>query len=83
MFSYAVRIGERLTESADRAASSYGTELVPVMQRQAEAVDQEFERLFPNTYQVGSGHQYSQRGWQAGREAADKASLVAGRLAAS
>jgi hypothetical protein len=83
LVSYAVRIGERLTESADRAASSYGTELVPVMQRQAEAVDQEFERLFPNTYQVGSGHQYSQRGWQAGREAADKASLVAGRLAAS
>jgi hypothetical protein len=83
LVSYAVRIGERLTESADRAASSYGTELVPVMQRQAQAVDQEFERLFPNTYQVGSGHQYSQRGWQAGREAADRASLVAGRLAAS
>jgi hypothetical protein len=83
LVSYAVRIGERLTESADKATSSYGTELVPVMRRQAEAVDQEFERLFPNTYQVGSGHHYSQRGWQAGREAADRASLVAGRLAAS
>jgi hypothetical protein len=83
LVSYAVRIGERLTESADKATSSYGRELVPVMQRQAEAVDQEFERLFPNTYQVGSGRQYSQRGWQAGREAADRASLVAGRLAAS
>jgi hypothetical protein len=81
--SYSVRIGERLAESADSATSSYGAELVPVMQRQAETVDQEFERLFPNTYQVGSNHQYSQRGWQAGREAADRASFVAGRLAAS
>jgi hypothetical protein len=53
------------------------------MRRQAEAVDQEFERLFPDTYQLGSGHHYSQRGWQAGREAADRASLVGGRLAAS
>jgi hypothetical protein len=53
------------------------------MQRQAEEVDQEFERLFPNTHQVGSVHHYSQRGWQAGREAADRANFVAGRLAAS
>jgi hypothetical protein len=83
LVSYAVRIGERVAESADRATSSYGNELVPVMRRQAEAVDQEFERLFPDTYQLGSGHHYSQRGWQAGREAADRASLVAGRLAAS
>jgi hypothetical protein len=81
--SYSVRIGERLTESADSATSCYGAELVPVMQRQAEAVDQEFERLFPNTHQVGSALHYSQRGWQAGREAADRASFVAGRLAAS
>jgi Protein of unknown function (DUF2786) len=81
--SYAVRIGERLTESAGSAASSYGAELVPVMQRQAHAVGQEFERLFPNTYEVGSSYTYSQRGWQAGRAAADRANFVAGRLAAS
>jgi Protein of unknown function (DUF2786) len=81
--SYAVRIGERLTESADTVASTYGAELVPVMQRQAEAVDQEFERLFPHTYEVGSSYRYSRRGWQAGREAADRASFVAGRLDAS
>jgi hypothetical protein len=80
--SYAVRIGERLAESADTAASSYGAELVPVMQRQATAVDHEFERLFPSTHEVDLGHLYSQRGWQAGREAADRASFVAGRLAA-
>ena len=80
MASYAVRIGERLTESADTVTSTYGAELVPVMQRQAEAVDQVFERLFPNTYEVGSSYRYSQRGWQAGREAADRASFVAGRL---
>ena len=80
--SYAVRIGERLTESADTVASSYGAELVPVMRRQAEAVDREFERLFPSTYEVGLGNRYSERGWQAGRKAADRANFVAGRLAA-
>jgi hypothetical protein len=80
--SYAVRIGERLTDSADTAASSYGAELVPVMRRQAEAVDREFERLFPSTYEVGLGNRYSERGWQAGREAANRANFVAGRLAA-
>jgi hypothetical protein len=69
-------------ESADTAASSYGAELVPGMQRQAAAVDHEFERLFPSTHEVDLGHLYSQRGWQAGREAADRASFVAGRLAA-
>ena len=83
LVSYAVRIGERLDESAASATAEYGQELVPVLQRQADAVDGEFERLFPHTYAMNANRRYSQRGWEAGRAAADQATFVAGRLAAS
>ena len=38
LMAYAVRIGERLTETSTAAAASYGAELVPLLQRQTEAV---------------------------------------------
>lgn len=79
--SYATRIGERLTEADAEAAASYGSELVPVLQRQQEAIDEEFERLFPNSHRSSSRRSYDRRGWAAGREAADQASFVAGRIA--
>jgi hypothetical protein len=82
--SYAVRIGERLTSAAEGATSSYGADLVPVLQREAEAVDREFQRLFPHTYEASPTYRaYSAYGWDAGRQAADKAIFVSGRLAAS
>ncbi|MDN5761699.1 MAG: DUF2786 domain-containing protein [Microlunatus sp.] len=79
--SYAVRIGERLTEADRDATASYGSALVPVLRRQEEAVDVEFERLFPSVYQTGVNRTYDRRGWDAGRQAAERAVLVAGRLA--
>jgi hypothetical protein len=79
LMAYAVRIGERLTETSAAAAASYGTELVPVLQRQTEAVQAEFERLFPQTRTAKAGR-YNAAGWGAGREAADRAHLTAGRL---
>lgn len=79
--SYGIRIGERLTEADQAATSSYGTELVPVLKRQTEAVDAEFERLFPDTYHACGRRGYDRRGWAAGRAAADEAVFVAGRLA--
>jgi hypothetical protein len=79
--SYAYRIGERLAEADTEAAASYGTELVPVLKRQQEAVDEEFDRLFPNTYETSGRRAFDPRGWQAGRAAADDAVFVAGRLA--
>lgn len=79
--SYAVRIGERLEEADAEAAASYGSALVPVLKRQQEAVDEEFQRLFPNTYDSSRTRYYDQRGWTAGREAADRATFVAGRIA--
>jgi hypothetical protein len=79
LMAYAVRIGERLTETGAAAAASYGTELVPVLQRQTEALQAEFDRLFPQTRSAKAGR-YNPAGWGAGREAADRAHLTAGRL---
>lgn len=79
--SYAVRIGERLVEADGEATASYGTELVPVLRRQAEAINEEFDRLFPDTFEHSNRRSYDRRGWQAGRDAADDAVFVAGRLA--
>ena len=79
--AYAVRIGERLVEADRQATASYGTDLVPVLQRQTEAVEDEFARLFPSTRTMRGGY-LDQRGWEAGREAADRAVFTAGRLSA-
>ena len=79
--SYAVRIGERLTEADAEATASYGSELVPVLRRQEEAVDARYEELFPHTRQLNSRKTYDRRGWDAGRKAADQARFVQGRIA--
>lgn len=78
--AYALRIGERLQTSNDEAAASYGTDLVPVFARQAEAIDQEFERLFPHVTQTTSRTSFDARGWDAGTRAADAAVLPAGAV---
>ena len=79
--AYAVRIGERLTEADQSATASYGADLVPILRRQVDAVDAEFERQFPRTVSKRAGY-LDARGWSAGRAAADQARLTAGRLTA-
>lgn len=79
--AYATRIGERLVEADRLTTASYGAELVPLLQREADAVTAEFERQFPAVTTVDSGY-LDPRGWQAGRAAADRAALVAGQLSA-
>jgi hypothetical protein len=81
LMSYAVRIGERLNETNDAATASYGSALVPLLERQTSAVQQEFDRLFPQTRQARAGR-YNVLGWDAGRAAADRAVFAAGRLTA-
>ncbi len=76
-----LRIGERLREADSSTTATYGTELVPLLQREADAVDAEFERQFPRLRQGGSTS-VDVRGWEAGRAAADRAALVAGQLPA-
>ncbi len=79
--AYAHRVGERLVEADETTTVSYGAELVPLLARQREAVDAEFERQFPHTKSVSGGY-LDARGWNAGLEAADRAVFVAGRLPA-
>jgi len=79
--AYAVRIGERLREADAAATESYGKDLVPLLQRLEDAVQQKFDRLFPHTKKTGEGY-YDKRGWEAGRRAADRAIFTAGRITA-
>ena len=81
LMSYAVRIGERLNETTEAATASYGSALVPLLQRQTRAVQEEFDRLFPQTRQTRAGR-YNALGWDAGRAAADRAVFAAGRITA-
>jgi hypothetical protein len=78
LISYATRIGERLEEANRSTTATYGVDLVPLLQREGAAVTAEFERQFPHTTSLGSGY-LDGRGWEAGRTAADRATLVANR----
>lgn len=80
--SYAIRVGERLSEVRERATAaesrSRGTDLVPVMRARSEAVDDAFEAMFPDVYQKRA-RSLDARGWHAGRRAAETADLGSGR----
>jgi hypothetical protein len=80
LHAFAVRIGERLTTSSEQAVASYGSDLVPVLRRQAEAVDEEVDRLFPHLTSGSRRRQLDARGWDAGTRAADAAVLPAGAV---
>jgi Protein of unknown function (DUF2786) len=79
--AYAVRIGERLRDADAAATESYGKDLVPLLARREDAVQQEFDRLFPHT-KTATGSYFDRRGWEAGRRAADRAVFTAGRITA-
>ena len=78
LLAYATRIGERLAEAGEHAVEEaigqYGSALVPVLAGRAAAVDEEFDRMFPNVSR-GRSRQVDAQGWNAGRSAADKAAL--------
>jgi hypothetical protein len=78
--AYATRIGERLAASSAEATSTYGADLVPVFQRQADAIDDEFDRLFPHVMTGSRRATFDARGWDAGTRAADAAVLPAGSI---
>ncbi len=82
LVAYATRIGQRLTTATDEAVASYGSALVPVFERQARAVDEEYERLFPHVKESRAGRSLNRRGWEAGTAAADRAVLPAGQVEA-
>ena len=86
LLAYASRIGERHANAGDRAtadaSASHGAELVPVLARRAEAVDTTFDRLFTETRKIRA-KRVDARGWNAGREAADRAVFAAGQVSGS
>jgi hypothetical protein len=82
LHAFAVRIGERLNASSEEAVASYGSELVPVLARQHEAIADEVERLFPQLTTGSRRRQLDRRGWDAGTRAADAAVLPAGAVEA-
>ncbi|MRK01949.1 DUF2786 domain-containing protein [Aeromicrobium sp. S22] len=80
LHAFAVRIGERLTTATHEAEASYGQALVPVLERQAEAVSAHVDRLFPHLTTGSRRRQLDARGWDAGTRAADAAVLPAGAV---
>jgi hypothetical protein len=82
--AFAIRIGERLEAAAEagvaEAVAERGDDLLPVLASRAEEVEEAFEAAFPrrrsSNFRVSDG-----RGWDAGRAAADVASISATRPA--
>ncbi|MGC0362753.1 hypothetical protein ABH922_000737 [Rhodococcus sp. 27YEA15] len=81
---FASRIGHRLrtaetkaTAEAAEAAAMAVADLLPILATTSEAVDAEFERLFPTT-RKSRGRSVDAEGWHAGQAAADDASLRSG-----
>ncbi|WP_017570013.1 DUF2786 domain-containing protein [Nocardiopsis halotolerans] len=83
--SFATRIGERLSRSADseeeRAVREYaeeGTDLLPVLASRVEKVEEAVSEVFPELETTRLSGASNARGWEAGRAAADAATLHTG-----
>lgn len=82
LLSYATRIGERLREAEtaarQEAVATAGDALLPVLAARGEVIERTTAELFPRItsrrFSVGNA-----AGWEAGRQAADAASLRVGR----
>ncbi len=78
LVAYAERVGERLRRAAEAALSDaeaqHGGRLLPVLVGREKAVEAARDEVFPKTGSFGV-RVSDGRGWQAGREAADRADL--------
>lgn len=79
---FAGRIGQRLRDADARATVDAADaaridvdDLLPILASTSEAVDAEFERLFPRT-KKSRGRSVDADGWHAGRAAAESATLT-------
>lgn len=81
--AYTVRIRERLAEARRVAeaegADRHGAALVPALRARVDAVEHAVTELFPHTRRVSPTASIDRRGWVAGRSAADRADMGAGR----
>lgn len=76
LMAFAVRIGERLAETAEQVLHDSGHEatLLPVLRSRDEAVQAAFDALVPRT-RTSRASVSNAAGWHAGQAAADLASL--------
>ena len=77
LVSYALRIGERLTQAADgvvAAADRSGADLLPVLRSVEQRVTDEVGRVYPALTRAGASVNDG-AGWAAGRVAADQAAF--------
>lgn len=79
---FAGRIGQRLRDADTRATVDAADaaqidvdDLLPILATKSEAVDAEFDRLFPRTKKA-RGRSVDADGWHAGQAAADNATLT-------
>ena len=78
---FAYRIGDRLHEAREHAtaetaeATGRGGELVPVLARHDEAVEEALHQMFPGIIERGASRMRNGRGWAAGLASADLALL--------
>ncbi len=75
LLAYANRIGQRLNEAESTAEAEVDRDrLLPVLAARSRAVEEEFDRMFSDSYtkstRVSNAH-----GWHAGHAAADRADL--------
>ncbi|NLE80593.1 MAG: DUF2786 domain-containing protein [Rhodococcus sp.] len=81
---FAGRIGQRLRDADTRATVDAADaaqidvdDLLPILATKSEAVDAEFDRLFPRTKKA-RGRSVDAEGWHAGQAAANNAALTPG-----
>ncbi|MFC7532158.1 DUF2786 domain-containing protein [Actinoplanes sp. GCM10030250] len=74
LVAYALRIGERLRQVAEREFAGHG-DLLPVLRNREVQVHEAAERAFPRTVRARGRRVDSLEGWESGRAAADEANL--------
>ncbi|GLW32944.1 DUF2786 domain-containing protein [Actinoplanes regularis] len=74
LVAYAIRIGERLRQAAEREYAGHG-DLLPVLRSREIQVRAAMERVFPRTVRARGSRVSSLEGWESGRAAADEAHL--------
>jgi len=82
LVSFATRVAERLESArqgvATEAEQQYGSALAPVLATRRDTVERAYTEAFPQVTTMRS-RSYDAHGWHAGRAAADRADLGAGK----
>ncbi|MEV4344031.1 DUF2786 domain-containing protein [Actinoplanes sp. NPDC049596] len=74
LVAYAVRIGERLTETIRHEIAQH-SDLLPVLRNREIQVREVMQKAFPRTVRARGSRIDSLEGWESGRAAADEAEL--------